>query len=109
MCILLSQSQILTVFIYTSVLSLSPHRHDTTPRHGITKRCTGRLNKAELKQAFQHLGALIPGWRAHRALHHADADGDGCISEKEMKDLVEYAAKFGYRARSAGISSVTCR
>ncbi|KAL6317762.1 hypothetical protein AAG906_030516 [Vitis piasezkii] len=84
MCILLSQSQIL-VFIYTS------------------------LNKAELKQAFQHLGALIPGWRAHRALHHADADGDGCISEKEMKDLVEYAAKFGYRARSAGISSVTCR
>ncbi|KAL6318323.1 hypothetical protein AAG906_039415 [Vitis piasezkii] len=106
MCILLSQSRIL-VFIYTSVLSLSPHRHDTKAWNH--KRCTGRLNKAELKQAFQHLGALIPGWRAHRALHHADADGDGCISEKEMKDLVEYAAKFGYRARSAGISSVTCR
>ncbi|KAJ9674437.1 hypothetical protein PVL29_023781 [Vitis rotundifolia] len=73
----------------------------------------GRLSKEELQAtlqgrsshvpcwraslaAFQHLGALIPGWRAHRALHHADANGDGCISEKEMKDLVEYAAKFGY-------------
>lgn len=56
----------------------------------------GQLNKAELKHAFQHLGALIDRWLAHRALHHADADGDGCISEKEMKDLVEYAAKFGY-------------
>ncbi|KAL3514519.1 hypothetical protein ACH5RR_027236 [Cinchona calisaya] len=56
----------------------------------------GRLDKAELKEAFKQLGAMIPGWRAARGLSQADANGDGYITEEEMTSLVHYAIRFGY-------------
>ncbi|KAA8537740.1 hypothetical protein F0562_027270 [Nyssa sinensis] len=54
----------------------------------------GQLDKKELKEAFRHLGALIPAYRAGRALCHADYNGDGYISEQELGDLVNYALKL---------------
>ncbi|KAG6674716.1 hypothetical protein I3843_15G055800 [Carya illinoinensis] len=56
----------------------------------------GVLDKEELKKAFQQLGALIPVWRVHRALSHADENGDGLISAEELEEVVKYAHKVGY-------------
>jgi Ca2+-binding EF-hand superfamily protein len=42
----------------------------------------GLLSKAELKNAFKSLGALIPSLRAFLGLYHADANGDGFIGEE---------------------------
>jgi Ca2+-binding EF-hand superfamily protein len=56
----------------------------------------GRLSKAELTDAFRHLGSRIPGWRAGRGLHHADANRDGLVSKEELNDLVIYFKKHGY-------------
>ncbi|KAJ0086414.1 hypothetical protein Patl1_08963 [Pistacia atlantica] len=56
-----------------------------------------RLSKQELKAAFKELGALIPGFRANRGLHHADANGDGYISDEEVDKLVKYAYQLGYK------------
>ncbi|KAK2660310.1 hypothetical protein Ddye_006843 [Dipteronia dyeriana] len=56
----------------------------------------GKLSRKELKEAFNYLGAFIPGWRAHRALNHADGNGDGYITEEEVDDLVNYVVKLGY-------------
>ncbi|KAL5847424.1 hypothetical protein ACOSQ3_010948 [Xanthoceras sorbifolium] len=58
-----------------------------------------RLSRKELKDAFNDLGARIPGWRAHRALIHADDNGDGYVSEKEVDELVNYAVKLGYTVK----------
>uniref|UniRef100_A0A2N9FZ25 EF-hand domain-containing protein n=1 Tax=Fagus sylvatica TaxID=28930 RepID=A0A2N9FZ25_FAGSY len=56
----------------------------------------GLLSKAELENAFKSLGSHFPGWRAGRALHHADANGDNSISLEELDDVVNYAMKHGY-------------
>ncbi|KAL4649665.1 hypothetical protein ACB092_01G030900 [Castanea dentata] len=56
----------------------------------------GHLSKAELANAFKSLGSHMPNWRARRALHHADADGDKNISLEELNEVVKYAAKHGY-------------
>ncbi|KAK1554880.1 hypothetical protein Q3G72_018657 [Acer saccharum] len=56
----------------------------------------GKLSRKELKAAFNYLGASIPCWRAHRALKHADDNGDGYISEEEVDKLINYAVKCGY-------------
>jgi Ca2+-binding EF-hand superfamily protein len=42
----------------------------------------GLLSKAELKNAFKSLGALIPSLRTVLGLYHADANGDGSIGEE---------------------------
>ncbi|KAK0575602.1 hypothetical protein LWI29_003516 [Acer saccharum] len=55
-----------------------------------------RLSKQELKDAFDSLGSRFPAWRAKRALQHADANGNGYISDQELDSLVKYAAKHGY-------------
>ncbi|KAK2660318.1 hypothetical protein Ddye_006851 [Dipteronia dyeriana] len=55
-----------------------------------------RLSKQELKNAFNSLGSRCPTWRATRALQHADANGNGYISDQELDGLVKYAAKHGY-------------
>lgn len=60
------------------------------------KNGDGRLDKAELKEAFKDLGGILPGWRAARGLQHADANGDGFITEDELTCLVKYAIQFGY-------------
>ncbi|KAK3231397.1 hypothetical protein Dsin_003278 [Dipteronia sinensis] len=55
-----------------------------------------KLSRKELKEAFSNLGASIPAWRAHRALNHADNNGDGYISGEEVDELINYAVKLGY-------------
>ena len=54
------------------------------------------ISKAEIEKAFKSLGSHLPGWRASRALHHADANGDNSISLEELDELVKYAMKHGY-------------
>jgi Ca2+-binding EF-hand superfamily protein len=54
------------------------------------------LSRAELTDAFRHLGSRMPSWRARRGLHHADVNGDGFVSEEELSDLLMYARKHGY-------------
>ncbi|CAK9135304.1 unnamed protein product [Ilex paraguariensis] len=58
-----------------------------------------KLCKEELKEAFNYLGAYIPGWKAWRSLQVADTNGDGFITEDEMKKLVTYALKAGYTVK----------
>ncbi|GMN35195.1 hypothetical protein TIFTF001_005135 [Ficus carica] len=55
----------------------------------------GVLTRKELKEAFKAAGSSFPGWRAIRALCHADKNRDGVISEKELNNLVSYATKRG--------------
>lgn len=58
----------------------------------------GRLSKDELKIAFRRMGLRFSGWRAGRALRHADANGDHYISEDELNELVKYAhSKWGFK------------
>ena len=55
-----------------------------------------QLNKEELKKAFAYLGSIIPGIRANRTLHHANANKDGFINEGEMDELVKYTMRVGF-------------
>ena len=55
-----------------------------------------QLSKEELKKAFAYLGSIIPGIRANRTLHHANANKDGLINEGEMDELVKYAMRVGF-------------
>ncbi|XVF64036.1 hypothetical protein PTKIN_Ptkin09bG0134900 [Pterospermum kingtungense] len=59
----------------------------------------GILSRDEIRDAFEKLGALIPGYRAWRALNHAAANNDGCISLEELDDLARYAAGLGYKIK----------
>ncbi|KAK7852197.1 putative calcium-binding protein cml26 [Quercus suber] len=59
------------------------------------------LSKEELKKAFQYLGSIIPGFRANRGLHHADANKDGYVNEGEMDELVNYAVRVGFGIKAA--------
>ncbi|KAL0017368.1 hypothetical protein SO802_004437 [Lithocarpus litseifolius] len=54
------------------------------------------LSKEELKKAFEYLGSIIPGFRANRGLHHADANRDGYVNEGEMDELIKYAVRVGF-------------
>jgi len=57
----------------------------------------GHLDKEELKEAFRKIGAIVPAYRAGRAIYYADIDGDGLIdNEHEIDHLVSYAIQFGY-------------
>lgn len=54
----------------------------------------GRLSKKELKLAFTELDSHFPSYRAHRGLHHADANDDGYVDiENELEALVVYVVK----------------
>ncbi|XP_059635380.1 calcium-binding allergen Ole e 8-like [Cornus florida] len=55
-------------------------RHDTNR--------DGKLSREELKAAFKTLGLHFSGWRAQRALRHADANEDGFINEEELNELI---------------------
>ncbi|KDP38363.1 hypothetical protein JCGZ_04288 [Jatropha curcas] len=58
------------------------------------------LSKEEIKKAFEHLGAVIPGYRANRGISHADANGDGQVNlTDELDDLVKYAVRVGYSVK----------
>ena len=59
-----------------------------------------KLSREELKKAFDYLGALIPGFRADRGLHHADANKDGYVNEREMDELVKYAVRVGFTVKA---------
>ncbi|KAL5777810.1 hypothetical protein ACOSP7_010736 [Xanthoceras sorbifolium] len=75
----LSESQIREIF----------QRHDANK--------DGCLSKAEIKQAFDELGAVFPSFRAYRGLNHADGgNGDGFVDMNELEDLVKYVKNLGY-------------
>lgn len=59
----------------------------------------GRLSKKELQAAFRNSGLHFSGFRARRALHHADSNHDGFIGNDEMKELVIYAARWGFTVK----------
>ncbi|KAH0683998.1 hypothetical protein KY285_021489 [Solanum tuberosum] len=60
------------------------------------------LNKEDLKELFRQLGSNAPRWRAARAIHHADKNGDGRIDMTvELDQLVKYARKHGCTLASA--------
>nr|XP_009776175.1 PREDICTED: polcalcin Syr v 3-like [Nicotiana sylvestris] len=61
------------------------------------KNGDGKLSKQELKFAFKEMGLRFCGWKAGRAFHHADINGDGYINKEEMSELVKYASKWGIR------------
>ena len=61
-----------------------------------------KLSREDLKKAFEYLGSLIPGFRADRALHYADANRDGFIDEGEMNELVKYAKEAGFNVVGIG-------
>ena len=58
------------------------------------------LSREELKKAFNYLGSIIPGIRANRGLHHADANKDGFVNEREMDELVKYAVRAGFSVKA---------
>ena len=60
------------------------------------KNGDGKLSKAELAESFKKLGALFPGWRAKRAMSHADSDSNGVITPDEFEQLVNYVQSLGY-------------
>nr|POE69996.1 polcalcin che a 3 [Quercus suber]POF25832.1 polcalcin che a 3 [Quercus suber] len=59
-----------------------------------------KLSREELKRAFKSLGSIIPGIRANRGLHHADANKDGFVDEGEMDELVKYAVRAGFTVKA---------
>ncbi|XP_035541654.1 calmodulin-like [Juglans regia] len=63
---------------------------------GFDKNGDGVLSRQELRSAFYSLGSYVPDWRAHRAIRHADINGDGYIDEAELENLVRYAFQLGY-------------
>ncbi|KAJ4717457.1 putative Calcium-binding EF-hand family protein [Melia azedarach] len=84
-----------------SCLCISPHWRNTEEewnqvKNRYDKNGDGRLSKKELRDAFNSLGSYFPGWRAWRALHYADSDGDGYISDDEYNNLVNYCRERGY-------------
>ncbi|KAJ4717459.1 putative Calcium-binding EF-hand family protein [Melia azedarach] len=56
----------------------------------------GRLSEEKRRDVANTLGAYFPGWRAWRAIHYADSDGDGYISHNEFNKLVNHCIKCGY-------------
>ncbi|XVE70054.1 hypothetical protein DITRI_Ditri10aG0040700 [Diplodiscus trichospermus] len=56
-----------------------------------------RLDKEQLKNAFEYLGALMPGYKAASALKYIDTDNSGYIKGEELDALIEYAYGSGYR------------
>lgn len=55
----------------------------------------GKISRRELRVGLRNLGLRFAGFRAIRALHHADANGDGVISDDEMNELAKYVTKWG--------------
>ncbi|KAK1433497.1 hypothetical protein QVD17_10408 [Tagetes erecta] len=59
----------------------------------------GKISRKELKVGLRSLGLRFSGFRAIRALHHADANGDGVINDDEMNELAKYVSNKWGRMR----------
>ncbi|XP_076925665.1 uncharacterized protein LOC143588589 [Bidens hawaiensis] len=55
----------------------------------------GKISRRELRVGLKSLGLHFAGVRAIRALSHADANGDGVISDEEINELAKYVYKWG--------------
>ncbi|KAE8665169.1 putative Calcium-binding EF-hand family protein [Hibiscus syriacus] len=58
------------------------------------------LTKAELKDAFRKLGAMIPGFRTWEGLRCADGNKDGCVSRDELTNLIQFVHNLQYTSIS---------
>ncbi|XWS16152.1 hypothetical protein CRYUN_Cryun34aG0061000 [Craigia yunnanensis] len=58
----------------------------------------GRLSQKQLKNAFDHLGSLMPYKDAEEAMKVADINNNNFVScsSKEFNSLVEYAYNKGF-------------
>ncbi|KAK6926088.1 EF-hand domain [Dillenia turbinata] len=57
----------------------------------------GKLSRKELQVALQCLGFKHCGWKARKAMRHADTNGDGFINDDEMDELLKYCKQWGYK------------
>ncbi|KAI3709034.1 hypothetical protein L2E82_17486 [Cichorium intybus] len=55
----------------------------------------GKISRRELRVGLRSLGLHFTFIRAGRALHHADGNGDGVISDEEINELAKYVYKWG--------------
>ncbi|KAI3726684.1 hypothetical protein L1987_66484 [Smallanthus sonchifolius] len=55
----------------------------------------GKISRRELRVGLRSLGLRFAGFRAFRAVRHADANGDGVISDEEINELAKYVSKWG--------------
>uniref|UniRef100_A0A803P0W0 EF-hand domain-containing protein n=1 Tax=Cannabis sativa TaxID=3483 RepID=A0A803P0W0_CANSA len=78
------------------------HPYDDKQLKGIFERYDangdGRLSKEELKNAFKSFGCFAPGWRAFRARHFADKNGDG--TKKKDLDAILQAMDLKWEQRA---------
>ncbi|KAG7943684.1 hypothetical protein I3843_15G055200 [Carya illinoinensis] len=86
--VLVSQSKSLSASLTEEQIKETFKRHDVNH--------DGLLSKQELKNTFESLGSKGSGYRASRALYHADANKDGYINEEELNRLIKYAVRIGY-------------
>ncbi|KAG2666388.1 hypothetical protein I3843_15G055700 [Carya illinoinensis] len=84
-------------------LQCSDDRDDKAKIIEILKQCDinhdNVYSKEEIKNVFKSLGSRWPAFRTYLGFFHADANGDGCISDKEVDTLVKYIVGIGYTVK----------
>lgn len=60
------------------------------------KNGDGNLSRKELKVGLKSCGIRFAGFKAWRAVRHADANGDGLVCDDEIDELTKYATKWGF-------------
>ncbi|KVI06641.1 Calcium-binding EF-hand [Cynara cardunculus var. scolymus] len=54
----------------------------------------GKLSRKELKEALKSLHLRFAGLKAWSAIHHADVNKDGVISDEEINELAKHIFKW---------------
>ncbi|PKA55455.1 hypothetical protein AXF42_Ash006657 [Apostasia shenzhenica] len=64
----------------------------------------GRVSEQELREALRALGRRWTGWKAARAMKHADLNRDSFIDgDAEIGELMSYAANWGIVVTRDGV------